>query len=58
MTASVANLNYQWRFNGNPIAGATSSSLSLSSVAITQAGNYDVVISNNCKPHYFSYDAL
>ncbi len=48
VTASGANLNYQWRFNGNPIAGATSSSLSLSSVTITQAGNYDVVISNNC----------
>lgn len=37
---------YQWRFNGQPIAGATGSSLSLPRVAAANFGNYDVIVSN------------
>jgi len=39
-------LSYQWRFNGNPITGATSATLTLSNVQTNQAGNYSVVITN------------
>lgn len=34
---------YQWYLNGNPISGATSSSLTLSNLSITTAGNVFVV---------------
>jgi len=37
---------YQWRFGGQPIAGATRSTLSFAATSTTQAGNYKVVISN------------
>ena len=37
----------QWRFNGAPISGAASAStFSLAAVQLTNAGNYDVVITN------------
>jgi len=39
-------LTYQWRFKGSPIGGATGSSLSLSNVQLTDAGDYDVVVTN------------
>jgi hypothetical protein len=39
-------LKYQWRFNGNPITGATKSSLTLNDVQTNQSGNYSVVVSN------------
>jgi plastocyanin len=39
-------LNYQWRFNGTDIGGATASSLTLSNVQSTNAGDYSVVVSN------------
>jgi hypothetical protein len=37
---------YQWEFNGTNISGATSSTLSLSSVNALNAGNYSVVVTN------------
>jgi len=37
----------QWRFNGATIVGATSSALTLSNVQPNNAGNYNVVITNN-----------
>jgi len=42
---NTAQVNYQWSLNGNPISGATSSSL-----AALSAGNYSVAISSgsNC----------
>jgi plastocyanin len=39
-------LNYQWSFGANPIAGATSSSLLLTNVAVADSGTYTVQVSN------------
>lgn len=43
----AATLSYQWQFNGNPIAGATSSMLSLNNADVSNAGSYTVVVSNS-----------
>ena len=40
-------LNYQWQFNGTNIPGATASSYTKSNVQSTDAGNYQVVITNS-----------
>jgi alpha-tubulin suppressor-like RCC1 family protein len=37
---------YQWRFSGTNIAGATNVSLVQSNIAVTDEGNYDVVVTN------------
>lgn len=44
--ASGLPVSFQWRRDGEPLAGATSSVLSLSSVSATDAGSYDVVATN------------
>jgi hypothetical protein len=38
---------YQWRFNGENINGATSSTYTIANVTSAQAGQYDVVVSNS-----------
>ncbi|HWN94586.1 MAG TPA: immunoglobulin domain-containing protein [Methylomirabilota bacterium] len=38
--------NFQWRFDGSNLVGATNSLLLLTNVSPTQAGNYSVVVSN------------
>ena len=38
-------LTYQWRRDGQPIAGATSPSFSIETVTLFDAGRYDVVVS-------------
>ncbi len=43
----TAPLRYQWRTNGVPRPGATNTSLTLSSVTLADALNYDVVVTNN-----------
>jgi hypothetical protein len=40
-------LNYQWRFNGTNILGATSSSYTLANAQVANAGDYSVLIINN-----------
>ena len=40
-------LNYQWRFQGDPIPGATAPTLALTNVQTSQAGEYSVVVFNN-----------
>lgn len=40
-------LGYQWKKNGASISGATSSSLTVSSVSSTDAANYSVTVSNS-----------
>jgi lysophospholipase L1-like esterase len=39
-------LAYQWRFNGTPIFGQTSDTLTIPNVSPENAGNYDVVVTN------------
>jgi subtilisin-like proprotein convertase family protein len=39
---------YQWRFNTNPIGGATSSSYTIPSVSTGNTGSYDCVVTNSC----------
>lgn len=39
-------LSYQWQLQGVPIAGATNTSLALTNVNTTQAGQYAVVVTN------------
>ncbi len=47
VTASgTSPLSYQWRLNGVNIGGATSATLSLSSVTTNQAGSYSCVVTN------------
>jgi len=40
------SLNYQWQKNSNNIPNATNSLLTLTNLALTDAGNYQVVITN------------
>ncbi len=42
----TAPFSYQWRFNGNPLPGETSSNLALLSVLPTAEGDYSVIITN------------
>jgi hypothetical protein len=42
-----APLNYKWRFNGNDLPGANSSTLELTNVRLSQAGSYTAVVFNN-----------
>ncbi len=46
VTASGGALQYQWRFNGTNIAGATNAALVLTNVQLANAGGYDVRVSN------------
>lgn len=43
---SDSPVSYQWRFNRQPIGGATASSYSISSLTFANKGSYDVVVSN------------
>ena len=47
VTASgTAPFTYQWRKGGNAIGGATASSYAITGAATTDAGSYDVVVTN------------
>ena len=39
-------LSYQWRFNGAALPGATNETLTITNVALNQAGDYAVVVTN------------
>jgi DNA-binding beta-propeller fold protein YncE len=41
-----SSFNYQWRKNGQAIAGATGGTLTINGVTGADAGNYDVLVSN------------
>jgi hypothetical protein len=42
----TAPLNYQWAFNGTPIAGATNSRLALNSTGLADGGTFTVLVTN------------
>jgi hypothetical protein len=46
VTASGTALKYQWQLGGKNISGATSATYTIAKVALTNAGTYDVVVSN------------
>ncbi len=46
VAAGDPTLNYQWRFNGTNISGATTTSLTVTNVQLTSEGNYSVVVTN------------
>jgi len=46
MAVGAPPLNYQWRFNGLDIAGATNGAFSLADVQPDNTGSYSVVVSN------------
>jgi hypothetical protein len=48
VSATGTGLSYQWQKGGANIGGATGSSYSIASVAIADAGNYEVVVSGIC----------
>jgi hypothetical protein len=48
VTATGTSLTYQWRKAGVNVAGATSASYAIPNVAQSNAGSYDVVITNGC----------
>lgn len=41
-------LTYQWQLNGQPIPGATAAVLTIAQFMETDAGDYDVVVTNAC----------
>jgi len=41
-----ASFNYQWRHNGQPVAGATGATLTVGNVSAGNAGFYDVLVAN------------
>jgi hypothetical protein len=45
--AGIGPMTFQWRLNGTNLSGATGSSLRLTNVQVTDAGNYSVVLSNS-----------
>ena len=56
VTAAGAGLSYQWRraetnlINGGGISGATTATLNINPVSLTDATNYDVIVSGTCTP--------
>ncbi|PKP20313.1 MAG: hypothetical protein CVU05_09450, partial [Bacteroidetes bacterium HGW-Bacteroidetes-21] len=46
--ADGSNLTYQWRKDGSDITGAVSSSFTITGITLTDAGNYDVVVTGSC----------
>ena len=57
VTATGTGLSYQWRKNGTPIGGATSSTYSIASAVAGDAGDYSVVVSGTCAPSATSQTA-
>lgn len=44
--SSLTEMGYQWRFNSNNIAGATDASYTITNVAASDGGYYDVIVTN------------
>lgn len=50
ITTAGSGLTYQWRFNGRPISGATTATLTLPNVGLTANGSYFVTVSTRSGP--------
>lgn len=48
VTASGENLSYQWQKDGADISGATSNTLTLTSVSLADGGDYQCNVTNDC----------
>jgi hypothetical protein len=48
VNATGAGLTYQWRFNNNPISGATNATYTVANPTPANAGTYTVVVSGTC----------
>ncbi len=48
VNATGAGLTYQWRFNGNPIVGATNATYTLANPTPANSGSYTVIVSGTC----------
>lgn len=46
VASGTAPFSYQWRFNNNPIAGATNSTLTLTGLSTNAAGLYSLTVTN------------
>ena len=51
-------LSYQWQFNGADLAGATSTMLSLTNIALAQAGSYVALVTNVGPAHLGGFGTL
>ena len=58
VVATGSGLTYQWRKGGVNIGSATGSSYTINNVAVSDAGNYDVVVSGTCSPSVTSSIAV
>jgi hypothetical protein len=58
VSAAGTGLSYQWQFNGTNIPGETSPILNLTSLSITNAGAYRVVVSSTAGGTVTSQDAI
>jgi len=47
VASGLPPLRYEWRFQGDALGGATNSTLVLSNIQVSQAGGYDVVVSDS-----------
>ncbi|MEZ4856809.1 MAG: LamG-like jellyroll fold domain-containing protein [Gelidibacter sp.] len=47
VNATGTGLSYQWYYNGNPMSGEINETLNLTNVSVTNAGNYNVVVSGD-----------
>lgn len=48
LSAGTTGVTYQWQKGGTPITGATNQTYTIPAVAVTDAGNYTVVLSSTC----------
>ncbi len=56
--ATGSGLTYQWRKDGVDIPGANADSYTISGLVLSDAGDYDVVISGTCPPSVTSATAV
>lgn len=47
LATGYPSINYQWLFNDSPVAGATSSTYTISNVSSTTTGSYSVIATNS-----------